>query len=755
MVTPELVRVCARYVKPDLGVHTEEEALAGAMRILSDRLGRHPALRGQLRRMLRKHGVLRVRAVGDESKLGRHKALLKQTSTLAQLQGPRLIQLRQAQRERAVTTHLEVDPARAMEKVRQSLGRHTRPEFEGVLTAVAERALVRRLLPMLEADVRLELKERADEEALRSLASHLRQLLLAPALGRRAVAGIDVNAKGDLTVAVVDDGGRPTGPPLVLETAEKDDHALAEELGTALRESGVRWLAMGASRGLRPAVQRVRAAMAYLGADASLLLVNDVGLSTYANSEGARRELADWTAPGRQAVSLARRLQDPLSEFLKLEPRHLGLGFEQKLVSKANLARVLNETVESAVASVGCDLAEAPLEWLVRLPGVDREAAERLIALREAGEPLSREALREREVLSPSAWANAIGFLRMTGSPEPLDHGALHPEQYDLARRVLDAAGLTAQEARGRSGALKGLKRADFDADEATWRDLMRELNHPGRDPRLRIFPLRLLPADTAPESLEKGQVIEGVVSAVANFGAFVDLGLSKEGLVHISELGRGFVRDGREAISIGQVVRARVLDPTGPRIQLSLKEVPPIERGPRFRPEGSEGEGEGGKRRGGGRRQDRRREVGSDGAWPQPERMVRAASSRRDLPVNPNLRSSEGRSGGRPRTGGPGGPGGPGGSGGRGAGGGFGGGGGGGRGGATRGGGGGGGGRGGFGRGGSDRGGDRGRDAGEERWDAAAARSASGPAKAGYNPFASFFKEKPEADTPASPAEE
>ena len=221
-LTPALARLCAPFVSPDRGVHTETEALSGAVRILSDRLGRDTRLRGLLRRMLRKQGVLSVRPLIDESKLGRHRGLLKLRQPLRQVQGHRLLAVRQAQKERAVQAVISLDRAQALPKVRQALGRHNEPEYVGVLDAVALRALEYRLLPLIEADVRLELKERADEEALRFLSQHLRQIAARAGCGHHPVGGIDVSAKGDWTLALVDEHGAGRGRAAARRDGDKD-----------------------------------------------------------------------------------------------------------------------------------------------------------------------------------------------------------------------------------------------------------------------------------------------------------------------------------------------------------------------------------------------------------------------------------------------------------------------------------------------------------------------------------------------------
>jgi uncharacterized protein len=701
VLTPALARVSAPYVNPDRGVHTETEALSGAVRILADRLGRDARLRGVLRRMLRKQGVLGVRPLGDESKLGRHKGLLKLRQPLRQVQGHRLLGLRQAQKERVLQTQITLERRLALPKVRAALGRHNDPEYAGVLDAIALRALEYRLMPLLEADVRLELKERADEEALRFLSQHLRQVLLSPGAGEVAVGGVDVNAKGDWTLTLVDAGGRVAGESVRIETAEKDAAALGAELAAALLDSSgpepvrrVRGLAVGHGKQGRAAVPVLRAALAAAGVTMPVFIVNDSGLASYASSELARRELPELSVPQRMAASLARRLQDPLSEIVKVDPRHLGLGSEQGLVSKANLRRVLDETVESCAALVGCDVQRAGETLLARMPGLDAAAAARIVA-RRAERPIeSREELRSDALLDESAWVNAAAFLRVHGS-EPLDATGLHPEQYELARHLIEAAGGTLEESVGRPGVTKGLRRVDFGVDEHTWRDLMRELAWPGSDPRRHVQPVVLLDPATDRATLTRERVVEGIITNVTSFGAFVDLGLEQDGMVHVSEISDRYVRDARELISVGQTVRARILDGSSPRVALSLKRVPPPERPPREqRPPRGERPQRGGRP---GRGQEREQKPGAP---------MRAAQSRRDGLVTGG---SRGRGG--PGRGGPG--------------------------------------RGGPGRGGPGR--DRRRDD-DERVRPEDLRAATG-GKVAYNPFANFFKKVEKVEAPSEGA--
>jgi len=708
-LTPELAKLCAQYVVPDKGVHSEEEALAGARRILADRLARNTSLRAHVRDMVRKHGILRARPLVEENRAGRHKSLLKLKTSLRQLQGHKLIALRQAQKERVLSTVITLESKHAMKRVRAALGKYTRPEFEGLLREIGEQCFQRRLLPTVEADVRLELKERGDREALRFLTQHLRAVLMAPVHGPVPIVGVDVSARGDWTVAVLDRNGEvervgridiqekvaleieqvapaaeapaveapaaeapaaeapaaeapaveapaveapaaeapaaeapvaeapaaeaPAEPEAVTATVAatapvsearakpapapkpkfksvpKSDEALGKELAELVGDNNPRALVIAGQRTLRRHLPKLRLAAKSGGIEVPVLVTNDAGLSSYANSERARKELSGRSVPERTAISLARRAQDPLAELLKLDPWQLSLGPEQSLVSKANLRRALSEMVESTAALVGCRLNSAAESVLTALPGLDDAAVQRIMTRRAEKPFKSREELRTEEVLTEAQWASAIAFLRVPESEDPLDCTSLHPEQYPLVRRMLESVGTTVEESLGRPGVSKGLKRSTFEVDEGTWRDLIRELSFPGRDARMRNRLPELLDPETDMIRLASGRVVEGVITSVAGFGAFVDVGLEREAMLHVSQLGRRYVRDAREDLSVGQTVRAVIKESSDKRLTLSMSDVPPPERAPRTGGgggRGGSGGGGGGRGQGQGDRPDR-----------------------------------------------------------------------------------------------------------------------------------------------------
>ena len=643
-------------MKPDKDVHNEEQALDGAMRLLSDSLGRNSRLRGQIRRLLRKKGrlVATEHPKADPKRKARYKTLLKLDQPLRQIQPNTLVALRQAQKERILTTAIVLDGDEALGRVRAALGRHTNPEFEPVLDAIARRALERRLLPTIEPDVRLELKERGDVGAQSFLGKFLRRQLLAPIGGDRPSLGVNVNARGAWVIVQVDENGKVVGKEVTVETTSREAAEIGADLLPLLEDGRFRSICVGGGKASRNAVLKLREVLTAIGSDAFVFVVGEAGLSSYANSPTCREELPELGVPGRMAAGLALRFQDPLAEYLKSEIKPLIHGMEQAQVSKANLDRVLRETTESCLSYIGCNANRAPVHILRLLPGLSEDSVAKLVAHRAETPFTSREDLKQ--VLSEVEYGNTAAFLRVYGGSQPLDTTALHPEQYEMVERIVSQSGRSLESMLGQEGGTKGLRRGDFKIDEVVWRDIVRELGRPGRDPRQRVFIPRILPVDTDPTTLEKGQVVEGVVTNVSSFGAFVDIGLAKDAMIHVSDASSHYVRDARELFSVGEVIRCKVLQPKAQRTTLTSKGVSrdrPTHSGPR--PSGRD-RGRGGDREG-GRGRDREHKGGRREEKPGKsfDPNLRAAQTRRDgLVVGSG--STGGRGGGKPGGGRPGG---------------------------------------------------------------------------------------------------
>ena len=455
----------------------------------------------------------------------------------------------------------------------------------------------------LERDLFNRLREAAEATAIKVFADNLRDLLLAAPAGPRVVMGLDPGIRTGVKVAVVSDTGK------VLETGtvfphepRRDWEGSLHTLARMCAQHGVNLIAIGNGTASRETDQLVgdllkrMAAHAPAAAVIQKIVVSEAGASVYSASEVASRELPDLDVSLRGAVSIARRLQDPLAELVKIDPKSIGVGQYQHDVNQGDLARSLDAVVEDCVNGVGVDLNTASPQLLSRVSGLSATVAASIVRWRDArGAFRRRDQLLEVSGLGPKTFEQAAGFLRIRGGDNPLDMSGVHPETYPLVERIIQASSRPIQELIGRPEVLRRLKPEQF-VDERwgpiTVRDVLQELEKPGRDPRPDFKVARFNEGVTDLKDLREGMVLEGTVSNVAQFGAFVDLGVHQDGLVHVSQLAHRFVQDAREIVKTGDVVRVRVLevDTARKRISLSMKldAAPAASRSSRSAPSGS-----------------------------------------------------------------------------------------------------------------------------------------------------------------------
>ncbi|WP_372498072.1 Tex family protein [Sinomonas terrae] len=608
------------FVSDEKGVPNTADALAGARAILTERAGQDTDLVHELRERLWTRGRVRVQAAeGTSPELaGKYADYADYVQPLENLPGHRVLALLRGEREGALTVAVaESDPrdeagldeARAgyENAVSRSLGIRGGADTPGGkwLAQTVRIAWRGRLQPRLESDLRSRLFEAAEEEAVRVFASNLRDVLLAAPAGNRAVLGLDPGLRTGVKVAVVDRTGK------VVDTATIYPHAPAnkwkESLATlealALKH-GIELVAVGngtASRETDRLAGELLARLSRFGAPAAAqrgegqkndgakndgalkpakVIVSEAGASVYSASALASAELPNLDVSLRGAVSIARRLQDPLAELVKIEPKSIGVGQYQHDLTPAKLERSLDAVVEDCVNAVGVDVNTASPSLLSRVAGVGPLLSRSIVEYRDANGPFaSRADLKKVPRLGAKAFEQCAGFLRITGGPEPLDASAVHPEAYGLAHRILAAAGGATGAGRSTtSGAMAStvatLDPAEFADDRfglPTVKDVMAELVRPGRDPRPEFVTAALKEGVETIADLKPGMVLEGTVSNVAAFGAFVDIGVHQDGLVHVSAMSSKFVSDPREVVKSGQVVRVKVLDVDVPRKRISL----------------------------------------------------------------------------------------------------------------------------------------------------------------------------------------
>ncbi|MCX7672362.1 MAG: RNA-binding transcriptional accessory protein [Thiobacillaceae bacterium] len=583
----------AAYVDACKGVPDVKAALEGARQILMERFAEDAALVGRLRDYLQQQGVLVSQVVeGQEAAGQKYRDYFTYAEPWRTIPSHRALALLRGRREGVLRLSLKQpeellpdwDAARqttaeGMIAAHAGICDHGRPADAWLKESVRWAWRVKLSLH-LELDLFNSLFERAEAEAIRVFAANLKDLLMAAPAGAQPVIGLDPGIRTGVKVACVDSTGRLLETATLYPFAPRNDRAGAlAELERMARRHGVRLIAIGNGTASRETERLVRElAQAHPELKLTPVLVNEAGASVYSASELAAREFPELDVSLRGAVSIARRLQDPLAELVKIDPKSIGVGQYQHDVSEAKLAQVLDAVVEDCVNAVGVEVNTASVPLLARVSGLNRALAEAIVAHRDAHGPFrSREALKAVPRLGPKTFELAAGFLRIRDGDEPLDASAVHPESYAVVQRILADLQRDVRTLIGDTATLRRLDPARY-TDERfglpTVRDILGELEKPGRDPRPQFRTPIYQDGVEALQDLKPGMVLEGVVTNVANFGAFVDVGVHQDGLVHVSELAEGFVRDPRAVVRVGEIVRVRVLevDVARRRIALSMR---------------------------------------------------------------------------------------------------------------------------------------------------------------------------------------
>jgi len=435
-----------------------------------------------------------------------------------------------------------------------------------------------KLKTSLTLDLMGELRERAEAEAINVFARNLKDLLLAAPAGGKATMGLDPGIRTGCKVAVVDATGKVLATETVYPFQPKNDLRGAQvAIAQLIARHGVKLIAIGNGTASRETEKMVADLLAVLpGSEKPVkVIVSEAGASVYSASELAAREFPDLDVSLRGAVSIARRLQDPLAELVKIEPKSIGVGQYQHDVDQSRLGRSLEAVVEDAVNAVGVDLNTASAPLLARVSGVGPGLAQAIVSHRDANGPFAtRRDLLKVARLGPKAFEQAAGFLRISGGKEPLDASSVHPEAYDVARKIVAACGRDIRALMGDSAALKQVDPRAFVDDRfglPTVRDILAELEKPGRDPRPSFRTATFTEGVNDIKDLKPGMLLEGTVTNVAAFGAFVDIGVHQDGLVHVSQLADKFVRDPHEVVKAGDVVKVRVVEVDVPRKRIGL----------------------------------------------------------------------------------------------------------------------------------------------------------------------------------------
>jgi uncharacterized protein len=576
-----------QFVNAEKEVPDVAAALAGARDICAERLSEDAELRGYLRAAYLNEGVLRVAKKPEHAdKTTKFDMYASFEEPVAKMPSHRFLAIRRGENEGVLYGLLRLDFEPHLPYVRARIPVRQGSPFQAQLEEVVADALERLLGPAAASDVRVELKLRSDGEAIQVFAQNLRELLLAAPLGGKTVLGIDPGQRTGCKCAVVDE----TGKVLEHETIYlvQGDSALEKARATLrklCKAHTPRAVAVGNGTHGRETEAFVREVLKSEGlTETYCVAVSESGASVYSASDVARDEFPDLDLTVRGAISIARRLQDPLAELVKVDPKSIGVGQYQHDVSQPALGRKLDEVVESCVNSVGVELNTASAWLLSRVAGIGLTLAKRIVAHRnERGRFKSRKALLDVSGLGPRTFEQAAGFLRVGGSEHPLDESAVHPERYALVERMAADLGVPVASLIGNSALLGRIDAKRYEeAGVFTLRDILTELDKPGRDPRKAFEPPKFRDDVRELGDLKSGMELEGVVTNITAFGAFVDVGVHQDGLVHISELADRFVKDPHEVVKVGDRIQVRVLevDLNRKRIGLSARKGPPKNAG-------------------------------------------------------------------------------------------------------------------------------------------------------------------------------
>ncbi|MFB7738665.1 Tex family protein [Streptomyces sp. NPDC056112] len=579
----EPLAAATAFVDADKGVADPQAALDGARAILTERFSEDADLIGELRERMWVRGRLAAKVREGKEEAGvKFADYFDFAEPFTELPSHRILAMLRGEKEEVLDLVLEpeepVDGPSSYEGMvahRFGIADRGRPADKWLQDTVRW-AWRTRILVHLGIDLRLRLRTAAEDEAVNVFAANLRDLLLAAPAGTRSTLGLDPGFRTGVKVAVVDATGKVVATDVVHPhvPANRWDEAVAK-LARLAKEHAVELIAIGNGTASRE-TDKLAADVITRHPELKLtkVMVSEAGASVYSASAYASRELPDMDVSLRGAVSIARRLQDPLAELVKIDPKSIGVGQYQHDLSEVKLSRSLDAVVEDCVNGVGVDVNTASVPLLARVSGVTSGLAENIVAHRDANGPFtSRAQLKNVSRLGPKAYEQCAGFLRIRGD-DPLDASSVHPESYPVVRRMVKTTGQEVASLVGNTGVLRSLRAADFVDDTfglPTVTDILRELEKPGRDPRPAFKTATFKEGVEKISDLASGMVLEGVVTNVAAFGAFVDVGVHQDGLVHVSAMSKQFVKDPRDVVKPGDIVKVKVLDVDIPRKRISL----------------------------------------------------------------------------------------------------------------------------------------------------------------------------------------
>ena len=577
-----LEALAAEYINEELGVNSPEEALAGANDIIAEIISDDASIRKRLRVVCSNFGFLS--ASSDKEDMGVYEMYKSFKEKLSKVASHRILAINRGEKEGILKASVEFEEERALKIINSSYAKDSNP-YKEFLENAAKDSYNRLLFPSLEREIRNELTDNASEKAIKVFALNLKQLLMQPPVKGKVTLGLDPGYRTGCKVAVIDETGKVLATSVIYPAPPHNKIAEAEKtISELIKKHSVEIIAIGNGTASHETEVFAADLIKKLGLEVKYMVVSEAGASVYSASKLAAKEFPDYDVSLRSAVSIARRLEDPLAELVKIDPKAIGVGQYQHDMPQAELGNALSGVVEAGVNSVGVDLNTASAPLLSRVSGLSDSVAQNIVAYREEnGAFKSRSELKKVPKLGPKAFQQCAGFLRIVGGKNALDSTAVHPESYDAAEKLISLLGFTEKDVV--SGKLSNiseklsLRGADKTAEEIgigvpTLIDIAEFLAKPGRDPRDDL-PAPMLRSDVMSlEDLKPGMELTGTVRNVVDFGAFVDIGVHEDGLVHISEICDRFIRHPSEELSVGDIVKVYVLsvDTNKKRISLTMK---------------------------------------------------------------------------------------------------------------------------------------------------------------------------------------
>ena len=572
------------YVNQEKGVASVEEALAGASDILAEKVSDDAAIRTLLRQLIWERALLKSEAAKEEDSVYRLYYDFKQA--LSRLQGHQILAINRGEKEEYLKVSVELDRELALQHLRRAVIRPGSP-YMAFVRAACDDAYDRLIFPSMERETRSALTDSADEGAIKMFGLNLKPLLMQPPVKGKVTMGLDPGYRNGCKVAVVDGTGKVLDTAVVYPTfSEARKQEAIRTLSALVRKHGVENIAIGNGTASRETEQMTVEMIEGLGGSVAYAIVNEAGASVYSASKLAAEEFPDYDVNLRSAVSIARRLQDPLAELVKIDPMAIGVGQYQHDMPQARLEETLNGVVEDCVNAVGVDVNTASPSLLQRVSGLNKTTAKNIVAYREEnGVFTSRKAINKVPKLGPKAFQQCAGFLRVPESKQVLDNTAVHPESYAAAEKLLELCGYTLADVKAGKLTELPLRLKAYGTEKAaaacgvgepTLNDIAAELLKPGRDPRDELPPVLLRKDVLEIKDLKPGMVLTGTVRNVIDFGVFVDIGVHQDGLVHVSQISNKFIRHPSELLAVGDIVKVVVLDvdEKKKRISLSIKQL-------------------------------------------------------------------------------------------------------------------------------------------------------------------------------------